>query len=148
MGSAILRIDSTTAAFQIVDAMVNETVMLGSAQAVRQYPGTEKAGGMGQVSEETQKHCNLYFGPEPCTGDVYGHGMCGVHYQRWRKGHRGAVLDRHRGQDHRALRSVRRFSQFHASLAGIAIAQAAESIDQGRLLNAAALIVSFAARDQ
>ena len=36
MGSAILRINSTTAAFQIVDAMANETVMLGSAQAVRQ----------------------------------------------------------------------------------------------------------------
>ena len=99
---------------------------------------------MGQVSEETKKHCNLYFGPSPCTSDVHGRGMCGAHYQRWSDGHRGTVLNRRRGQDHRELRSVRPFSQFHARLKVLGIAQAAESTDQARLLNAAAIIVSFA----
>ena len=84
------------------------------------------------------KPCNLWFGPDPCTRNAVGRGMCGTHYWRWRKGDRGEALNRP-NQKRRCADDP-----LHEILKAICRVQAETIIDQERLLNAAALIVSFA----
>ena len=83
--------------------------------------------------------CTLYFGKDPCPNDLATYGMCETHASRWRKGDRGKRLNRRRLGDHRDPLE---------SLKAICRAQADPIIAQEKMLNDAALIVSFASMSE